>query len=383
MKRLAIAIVAVTTILTACNNKQRATISGQFFGAADKNIVLEEYTPTGGRFVDSTRTNSDGKFIFKIDFKDKDYPMFYNVRLGSQFAPLLVERGEEIELSAIGNIYNNYIVKGSKGSELLSEFNRQTVRQSMKLDSINQLYNTSNSMERSEELGREYGREYVKLKQAAITFVMRNASSLAAVVPLYQSTYNGVGLFGEPSDIIYLRAIADSLEKSYPESPYVNSLRNDIKRVDNVYAMDSMIMAGLNSVIDFPEITMNDAAGKSKSLTSLKGKVILLSFTSSSEPKLKILNRELLGIYEKYNPKGFEIFQVYIESNKAAWLKSITETRLPWIQVSDIRGTTSPSLAAYNIQKLPAYFLIDSSGKITQVNLKHADIEPTVEKLFK
>lgn len=382
MKKVALALMAIAA-LTSCDNKNKATINGQFFGAANRNIILEELSPSGGRIADSVRTNSDGKFSFKIDFSDKDNPTFYNVRLDNQFAPLLVEGGETVELSALGNIYINYTVSGSKGSELLNQFNRQTVGISLKLDSINQLYNLAATDERIAELGREYSREYVKLKQSTISFVMRNASSLVSIVPLYQPTYNGEMLFSDPMDIIYYRAIADSLGQKYPTSPYVNSLRNDIKRVDNVYTMDSIVNQSMLNTLEFPEITMRDATGTIQKLSSLKGKNILLSFTTSTDPKLKALNRELFEIYKKYQDIGLVIFEVSVETDKAAWLRNITDNKFPWIQVSDIQGVNSSALLSYNVKSIPTYFVIDSDGVLADVNIKHADLEKSLEKLRK
>lgn len=382
MKKVALALMAIAA-LTSCDNKNKATINGQFFGAANRNIILEELSPSGGRIADSVRTNSDGKFSFKIDFSDKDNPTFYNVRLDNQFAPLLVEGGETVELSALGNIYINYTVSGSKGSELLNQFNRQTVGISLKLDSINQLYNLAATDERIAELGREYSREYVKLKQSTISFVMHNASSLVSIVPLYQPTYNGEMLFNDPMDIIYYRAIADSLGQKYPTSPYVNSLRNDIKRVDNVYTMDSIVNQSMLNTLEFPEITMRDATGTIQKLSSLNGKNILLSFTTSTDPKLKALNRELFEIYKNYQDIGLVIFEVSVETDKAAWLRNITDNKFPWIQVSDIQGVNSSALLSYNVKSIPTYFVIDSDGVLADVNIKHADLEKSLAKLRK
>lgn len=382
MKKVALALMAIAA-LTSCDNKNKATINGQFFGAANRNIILEELSPSGGRIADSVRTNSDGKFSFKIDFSDKDNPTFYNVRLDNQFAPLLVEGGETVELSALGNIYINYTVSGSKGSELLNQFNRQTVGISLKLDSINQLYNLAATDERIAELGREYSREYVKLKQSTISFVMHNASSLVSIVPLYQPTYNGEMLFNDPMDIIYYRAIADSLGQKYPTSPYVNSLRNDIKRVDNVYTMDSIVNQSMLNTLEFPEITMRDATGTIQKLSSLKGKNILLSFTTSTDQKIKALNRELFEIYKQYQDVGLVIYEVSIENDKVAWLRNITDNKFPWIQVSDILGVDSPALLSYNVKSIPTYFIIDSSGVLSDVNIKHADLTESLEKLRK
>lgn len=385
MKKLTIILLSLL-IITACKNKHTSIINGQFFGAANKSIELEQLSPNGGVIVDTTVTNSDGKFSFKIDLSGREEPTFYNIRYENQFVPLLIDKGEKIDLNSVGNIYINYKVSGSKGSELLNQFNKQTIETSLKLDSLGKLIsNSAYNDEQRIELGRQRSKEYIKLKQQAINFVMHNSNSLVSIIPFYQPIYNGRMLFDvfeDPNDIIYFRAIADSLENRYPKSAYVKALRNDIKRVDNSYLLDSMLNATINTSIQFPEIEMKDATGKPQKLSSLLGKTILLNFTSSSQTALKVLNRELADVYEKYKGENFEIFEVSIELNKAAWIKSITDNRLPWIQVCDFLGEHSPALSSYNVQSLPANFLINAQGEIINKNLNNKQLDETLAKIL-
>lgn len=377
-------LLCVILLLAACKENKIAIINGQFHGTANKLVALERLSPVGGTIVDTVQTSSDGKFSFEIDFSNISEPTFFNVRLGEQFVPLLVDKGEIVEVSSLGNIFFNYKVSGSKGSELLSQFNKQIITSNLKLDSLGTLYNQATDNERSIELGRELSREYVKMKQMAVTFVVSNANSLAVIVPLFQPLYNGRLLFDDPKDVIYYRAVADSLSKYYPNSAYLTSLRNDIKRVDNIYSVDSMLNTISQQITNFPEITIKDATGTERKLSTEveKNSVVLLSFTSSSEPSLKILNREFVEIYNKYHDQGFEIFEVSIDSDKASWLRSVTDNKLPWIQTCDFAGTQSSAIISYNVALLPSNFLI-SNGNITAKNLSSSKLDTELAKIFK
>lgn len=380
MRRLIISLAAASLI--GCGEKNRATIEGQFYGAGGHKIYLEELFPVGSKVIDSTVASSKGTFSFKVNLASEN-PSFYNVRMDGQFVPLLVEAGESVDINAVGNIYYNYSVEGSKGSQKVRELNRQTLSISQKLDSLIKLYETITEPEEVQRIGREYGQTYVQLKRDAISFVLNNANSLASIVPLYQPIYGTKFLFDEPQDIIYFRVVADSLEKYYPTSPYVLSLRRDVKKVDDVYTTDSLISSNLVNTVDYPEIEMKDQLGVTRKLSDLKGKVILLDFTATNVSELKIITREMVDVYNKYAAQGFEIFQVSLDTSKADWLNSLAQSRLPWITVSDQKGADSPSVKIYNVQKLPTNFLISQSGEIVGRNLHGAKLDQEVAKLMK
>lgn len=358
-----------------------ATIDGKFHGAAQKMIYLEELSPYGSKIIDSTTTAGDGSFFFEIKM-DVDYPSFYNVRMGRDYVPLLLERGEQAEVDAVGNIYYNYNVKGSEGSMLVKEFNNQVVSTSRKLDSLMALYERSIDPVQVQSLGVEYGQTYIELKRSAIRFITEHSSSLAALLPLYQPIFSGKFIFDEPQDIIYLRMLSDSLMVHYPLSPYVRSLSSDVQGVRNAFKIDSMVNVGMENGADYPEIEMNDSYGVTRHLSELKGKVVLLDFTASVPAELKILNREKVAVYDKYKGLGFEIFQVSLDRNKAAWLKTTVEQRLPWISVCDFEGGDSPAVRNYNVQSLPANFLIDKQGVIVGRNLHGEQLEQALDELL-
>lgn len=382
MKKVILLLLLSTLCFTSCiSRKSSVDIDGQFFGQADKQILLEELSPSGSTIVDSTQTDKNGKFSFEIK-SPNTVPTFYNIHLSDSYVPVLVEPGEEVEISAVGNIFLNYTVQGSKGSALIREFNTMIRNKTLELDSILYLYEMSGDTIRTQELGLEYGGKYIELKRNAIQFIVANSNSLAALLPLYHPRADGQFMFDQPEDYIYFQMVSDSLSSKYPSSPYSISLKNDLQKVINSQQMDSVFQVGLETLSDFPDIVMKDATGKNQKLSDHKGKVVLLDFTASNPTELKVINRELVDTYEKYADKDLVVFQVSLDNNKAQWLRTVSDGRLPWISVCDFKGETSPAVQTYNVRKIPANFLIDSQGNIVGRNLYGVALEVTLDKLF-
>lgn len=380
--RILAAMLLAVSVGVGCKSKHCVTIDGKFFGAADRMVYLQELSPSSKITIDSTKTNSKGRFSFRIQLKDSN-PSFINIRMGGNSVPLLVSPGENVEVESVGNIYINYTVRGSEGSSLLRELNNYTIATVKTMDSLNVLYNSETSLERIQELGKQYSQTYVQLKRNAIGFMVRNASSLASVVPLYQPIFETQFLFDSPGDIAYFRMVSESLGKLYPSSPYVTSLKADVNRVQDIYVRDSILRASINGpVVNFIDIQMKDSRGQERKLSELTGKVILLDFTNSSDVIIKSINRELVNTYDKYKGRGFEVFQVSLDESKVQWLNNVTNAKLPWISVNDFMGAASPAVTAYNVNRIPANFLLDRQGNIVAKDLRGRELEAAIEGLL-
>ncbi|MBP0905671.1 redoxin domain-containing protein [Mariniflexile gromovii] len=119
--------------------------------------------------------------------------------------------------------------------------------------------------------------------------------------------------------------------------------------------------------IDFE---LEDTNGKIKKLSDLKDKIVLLEFWGSLCGPCRKENPNLVKTYEKYNPYGFEIFAVSLDSDKINWLNAIAKDKLPWLHVSDLKGSYNSASLIYGIHTIPANFLIDRDGTIVDRNLQ-------------
>ncbi len=385
LRRLSISALTLALLATSCSKGDSATINGKFHGYGNQRLAIEMVLPgSNSQLIDTMSTDSEGAFNFNVDFEVKS-PLFINVRTLQSYVPLLVSPGEDIELSAVGNIYNNYVVEGSEGSQTLRELNAITTEHIKSLDSISILFNSTKSKPRTEELGLEYTKTYINLKREVIRFVISHPHSLASIVPLYQPLIDGRFIFDQPSDIIYYRTIADSLAKSYPNSPYVVSLLDDVKQSADIFALDSTFSSGIEvEEVSLPEIELKDAEGAIQRVSDHVGKgVLLIDFTSLLLPELKVRNREIAEIYEKYADKGFEIYQISLDDNKAQWLNAVVDSRVKWISVNDPSGTSSRYLRTYNVENIPANFLVDREGNIVKRDISSpSELESAIKELL-
>ena len=127
------------------------------------------------------------------------------------------------------------------------------------------------------------------------------------------------------------------------------------------------------------DIKLPNEKGSKVSLSSLKGKVVVLDFWASWCGPCRRSMPDLKAIYEKYKGKGLEVYAVSLDQEKKDWKKAITEDATTWIHVIDIDNAVG---VKWQIQYIPNTFLIDKDGKVVSINANHAALEQQIEKLL-
>lgn len=128
------------------------------------------------------------------------------------------------------------------------------------------------------------------------------------------------------------------------------------------------------------DIKLPNIDGDSITLTSLKGKVVMLDFTVYGDAKISARNLELREMYDKYKERGFEIYQISFDDNEHFWKTSASN--LPWLCVRDAEGSTSYNLTLYRVQRIPTYFLINRANEVVLRDEQIEDINKSIEKLL-
>ena len=131
-----------------------------------------------------------------------------------------------------------------------------------------------------------------------------------------------------------------------------------------------------------PEITLADPSGNMVSLSSLRGNYVMIDFWAAWCKPCRAENPNVVALYKKYNPKGFEVFGVSLDRKKEDWLKAIEKDGLSWTHVSDLQYFNSEAAQLYNIQAIPATYLLDKEGKIIAKNLRGIALRKKLEELF-
>ncbi|MBO5806457.1 MAG: TlpA family protein disulfide reductase [Tidjanibacter sp.] len=378
------AIMVALGLLCSCGG-ERVTIEGEFAACPNQSVVLEGVGANGTIEGDTlATTNNNGQFRLRISLPNNE-SSFYNLRCAERTIPLILSKGERVVVNSVPGLIDGYTVSGSKESELVREVKNIMRFGVAKLDSLATIYEKTSAKALQKTINDEYKKVYLDIKRSQIEFIVTHAGQLAAIYALNQQIPGDVSLFGGKNDIVYFRLVADEVAKNYPNSPYLAGLNAAIDEYDRAVEFNNLIEEALAAEpANFPEIEISDMYGKKQSLTEVqKGKVLLLDFWTVGDENAPFRNAELKELYAKYHDKGFEIYQVSVDTSKPAWVEIVQRQKLPWISVCDFKGAGSPAVQLFGIASVPQNFLFDREGNIVARNAYGDNLTGELTKLFK
>lgn len=133
---------------------------------------------------------------------------------------------------------------------------------------------------------------------------------------------------------------------------------------------------------DAMDFTQADVDGKQVSLSSFKGKYVLVDFWASWCKPCREENPNVVKAYNKFNAKNFTILGVSLDQTKDAWVNAIRKDGLTWTNVSDLQFWNNAAAQLYHVQGIPQNFLIDPNGKIIARNLRGAALDAKLCELL-
>ncbi len=194
-----------------------------------------------------------------------------------------------------------------------------------------------------------------------------------------------------PGSKIHRRAFAgivDGMQKAnHPEyanyaRAYVKAFKSqdmgEVGRLEYELKKTSTFTTGMEA----PDLEGNTPEGKPYALSKLRGKYVLIDFWASWCGPCRRENPNVVAMYNKYNPKGFEILGVSLDRTEDAWKKAIEQDGLTWHHISDLQGWKSEHAALYSVSSIPQTVLIDPDGKIIQRNLRGEQLGEKLKEIF-
>ncbi len=184
-----------------------------------------------------------------------------------------------------------------------------------------------------------------------------------------------------------LKAVVPNLAKRFPNHNGIAGIINQYnammakKDLPKQEAPTAIKKLGIGNTA--PEITMADTSGQNFSLSSLKGKYILIDFWASWCAPCRGENPNVVANYNKYKNKNFAILGVSLDEDKTAWTKAIVKDKLAWKQISDLKGWACAATATYGFDAIPYNVLIDPKGKIIATELREEELGKKLSEVLK
>jgi peroxiredoxin len=365
--------------LTACEQKETFTVQGSVEGAQDSVMYFEQTTLTGLKTLDSTKIGDDGKFIFQGE-RPKS-PEFFILRIKDQIINISIDSTETVSVKAqYPNMSARYEVEGSENCQRIRELALR--QQELQRQVIALQNNRGMSIQKAQDSLSTLVENY----KAYVTenYIFKAPEKASSYFALFQTL--GQWLIFDPSnsksDMRVFAAVATCWDSFYPEAERTQNLHNiAIEGMKNQRIISSRQQNQLEDTkvveLGVIELTLPDNHQQLRTLTSLKGKVVLLdfhTFTLQNSPQRILMLRDL---YNKYHEQGLEIYQVALDQDEHFWLQMTQH--LPWISVRDESGQSAVS---YNIQEIPEFFLIDRQNQLYKRSSQMKDVEAEIRTLL-
>ncbi len=351
--------------LTACG--QKAVIEGNLKNGADQQIIVKQLDVNVYNVLDTIKTASDGSFKYEISVAKGEPEFVYLFHGDKRIAALLLEQGEKVRVET--DTLGNYSSDGSEGSDKLEIVDKAYTK------FMNDLYEAREDAPRMAKI-------YLDHYRANVRYILENPYSLTCIPVLYESMSDVSPVFSQHTDALFFKNAADSLKTVYPESRYVKALEKEAQRRLQLLNVDTYIKNAEQT--SYPDISLPDMKGEKKALSSIEAKAILIHFWDADDAAQKMMNLELLlPLYEKYHSRGLEIYAVCTSWDKALWGSVVSSQKLPWINVCDGLGRTSPAITLYNITSTPTSILIEN-GELSSAKLSdEASLRKELDRILR
>lgn len=367
-----IVILLTGIIMFSCNsNPDGFTLNGTLRGELKDgtNVYLKKIGENNQPVEVDTATTTNGAFTFTgiSDVPELHY-IFVDQLPG--YTALILENGT-IQFNAHRDSMGFADIKGTFQNDSFADYMKQSREISLQAQSIQRDMKAASGeaalalQDEMEELQNEYENfemEYVKSHPKALISALVLDKAIATK-----------SIEFEEAEGIY-QSLSDELKNSEPGKKVKEGIENLKKSAE----------AGKSTSIGAvaPDFSGPNPDGKEIALKDVLGKVTLIDFWAGWCRPCRAENPNIVAVYNKYHEKGLNVLGVSLDRTDEAWKKAIAEDGLEWNHISNIAYFDDQIAKLYNVEAIPAAFLLDENGVIVAKNLRGPELEKKVAELL-
>lgn len=379
MKKL-IYVLLIAVVMTACKNEGKKpegyVINGTAKGVYNgMRVYLNAADERGSQVAQDTAIVMDETFKFEGKVV---YPQmwFLSVNNVNGAIPVMVEN-ETIDVDFDKDNIGASKITGTKSNEALAAYTKEFKKLTEKRMDLNKeigSIQSSNDSVAKAKVSADYATLNTDLTNYPYTFLEKNNDSYFAL-SLIETL-----LKSKPDNLDPLEKAFSNLDTDIKNSSYGKTVGSqmDMLKKQN----ESLAMLNVGNVA--PNFSAPNPEGKQVSLNDIKGKATIIDFWASWCGPCRRENPNVVKVYNKYHDKGLEIISVSLDrpGQKDKWLKAIEDDKLTWHHVSNLNYFNDPVAQQYNIQSIPATYILDAEGKIVAKSLRGQALEDKIAEML-